>query len=174
MIPPVPYPSTYWVVPARFLAGDHPGDTDWQVLTPRLSALLGAGIRTFLDLTEEHEMNSYQRALRGMAEDRHIEITYVRIPIPDQSVPSVWTQRRILDVIDRSVADENPVFVHCFAGLGRTGTVAGCYLKRHGLATDEDVLHKIAELRRLTPAGREPSPQTLEQIRMVRHWKQGV
>lgn len=179
--PPAPLANTYWVRPGQFLAGEHPGDADEQVMKSRVSALINAGIRTFVDLTEESEISEdakpiagYYAALRSFAEDGRIEITYVRIPVPDRAVPSVWTLRRILDLVDRSMADENPVFVHCWAGRGRTGTVVGCFLKRHGLASDQDLIAKIAELRRFMPNGRDSSPHTPEQIRMVKTWKQGA
>jgi len=156
------------------LAGEHPAELNEEATKARLSALLAAGIRTFVDLTEEQEMKGYHGVLRSVAEDRQIDITFLRIPIPDGRVPSVWTLRCILDVIDGSVTDENPVFVHCFAGRGRTGTVVGCYLKRHGLARQQDVVAKIAELRRLMPIGHESSPHTHEQVRMVENWMEGV
>jgi protein-tyrosine phosphatase len=146
-----------------------------------LSALLEAGIRTFVDLTDEDEINEdakpvprYRALLRGLAAEQRTEITYLRVPIEDRGIPSVWTMRFLLDVIDRSMSDENAVFVHCWAGRGRTGTVVGCYLKRHGLADQQEVIQKIAALRRKMPCGTESSPHTLEQVRMVRHWKQGV
>ena len=130
---------------------------------------------TFVDLTDEREFApGYSALLRDLGEGRRIEITYVRFPIPDRSVPSVWTMRCILDIVDRSMADENPVFVHCVAGIGRTGTVVGCHLKRHRLATGQDVLAKISELRQFMPYASNPSLQTPEQIRMVQAWKNGA
>ncbi len=170
----VPYPNTYWVRPGQFLAGEHPGDLSEDILIARLSALLDAGIRTVLDLTEEREMEPYYYFLRDLAEERAVEVTYLRIPIPDRGVPPVGTLRCILDVIDRSVADDNAAFVHCFAGIGRTGTVVGCYLKRHGLATQDDVIKKIVQLRRFMPIGREDSPHTPQQVQMVENWKKGA
>jgi protein tyrosine/serine phosphatase len=173
-----PFPNSYWVSPNQLLAGEYPGDSEKEAATKRLCALLDAGIRTFIDLTDEDEINEdakpvppYRCLLRDVADERRIEVTYMRVPIPDRGIPSVWTLRCILDVIDRSVLDENAVFVHCWAGRGRTGTVVGCYLKRHGLANDKDVVEKIMELRKLMPSGRNSSPHTTEQIRMVQNWK---
>jgi hypothetical protein len=50
----------------------------------------------------------------------------------------------------------------------------GCYLKRHGLADEKDVIQKLAYLRRGTPNGKETSPHTDEQVRTVTNWKKGV
>ncbi len=126
--PAVPYADTFWVLPNQFLAGEHPTEHDEASTIATLNGRLDAGIRTFIDLTEEQEVKGYYRLLRTEAGSQRIAITFLRIPIPDQGVPSVWTLNCILDVIDRSVAATNPVFVHCFAGIGRTGTVVGCYL----------------------------------------------
>ena len=177
----VPFPNSYWVVTCQLLAGEYPGDADRDIAAKRLSLLLDAGIRTFIDLTDEDEINEdakpvpgYRALLRELSEQRRIEIPYARIPIQDRGIPSVWTLRCILDVIDRAVTDENPVFVHCWAGRGRTGTVVGGYLKRHDLATDQNVVEKIMELRCRMPNGRDDSPHTPEQLRMVKHWKKGA
>jgi len=169
---PVPYPNTYWVVPGRFLAGENPEVNDDQTLEENLSALLATGIRTFIDLTEEHELNGYAVTLRCLAEERGLEVTYLRIPIPDRSVPSAWTLRCILDLIDRSMADQRPAFVHCFAGIGRTGTVVGCHLRRHQRAVAKDVMTRIAELRQAMPIALEISPHAPDQVQMVEGWKE--
>lgn len=175
---PVPFPNCYWVTPGAFLAGEYPGDSDSVAANLRLGALLNAGIRTFIDLTEEEEINEnakpvppYWGTLKSLAGDRRIEITYLRIPIPDRGIPSVWTMRCVLDVVDRSINDENGVYVHCWAGRGRTGTVVGCYLKRHELATDINVVDIITEKRRLMPIGHASSPHTPHQVRFVKNWK---
>jgi protein-tyrosine phosphatase len=64
--------------------------------------------------------------------------------------------------------------VHSWAGSGRTGTVIGCYLKRHGIAGDADVISNLAQMPRGVPNGKEASPHAKEQVRMVSNWKKGV
>jgi protein-tyrosine phosphatase len=170
----VPLPNSYWVVPGRFLAGEHPVEISEEDTTTRLTALLDAGIRTFVNLTQVQEkMQNYSQLLRTMAAGRQVDVEIRRIPILDRSAPSPDTVSSILDLIDASVSEGKPVFVHCFAGIGRTGTIVGCYLQRHGNATAENVIAKISELRSLMPYGGEPSPHTPEQIELVRNWKAG-
>ena len=172
--PTVPLVNSYWVVPGRFLAGEHPGEVGKQTAPERLTALLSAGIRTFIDLTEEREADGYAFILRGLAEERGLEVTYLRIPIPDRGVPPAWTLRCILEVIDRSMRDERAAYVHCFAGIGRTGTVVGCHLRRHARAAPGAVVAGIAALRQGMIIGREASPHTPEQVQVVENWKEGT
>jgi predicted protein tyrosine phosphatase len=170
----VPFVNTYWVIPNQFLAGEHPVELDKCITVERLIALLDAGVRTFVNLTQEQEkMQNYPELLCSMATERRLEIKILQIPIPDRGIPSVELLKSILDAIDASLANKNPVFVHCFAGVGRTGTIVGCYLKRHGLAKEQDVIEKISGLRKLMPGGNEASPHTSEQIWIVKNWKVG-
>jgi protein-tyrosine phosphatase len=170
-----PIPESYWVLPERFLAGEYPGESEREMTRRRLRALIAGGIRTFIDLTEEHEaIPPYRGVLREVSEEESVETTYSNVPIEDRGVPSPSTLQCILDAIDRAIVDENPVYVHCWAGLGRTGTVVGCYLKRHGMAEDGDVIEKLAALRQGTPSGGVTSPDTKEQIRLVMSWKKGA
>jgi protein tyrosine/serine phosphatase len=171
----VPFENTYWVVRGQFLAGEHPVELSEDLTQARLTALLDAGVRTFMNLTEEREkMSGYADRLRALAAARGLEITVLPMPIPDRGIPSAELLRTILDAIDGSLADQQPVFVHCFAGVGRTGTVVGCHLKRHGRATAQNVLARIAELRKQMPGGNEASPHTPDQVQLVTHWPAGL
>ena len=79
---------------------------------------------------------------------------------------------RILDDLDAAIERGGVAYVHCWGGIGRTGTVVGCWLMRHGLEGD-DPIGRIAELRRDVSGASVASPQTSAQRAMVRAWKRG-
>ena len=56
--------------------------------------------------------------------------------------------------------------------LGRTGTIVGCWLVRHG-KDGGDAVARIASLRRGTPHASSPSPETPEQRRVIASWRRG-
>lgn len=157
-----PFPETYWVVTHKLLAGPYPGSRVAARAAERVSKFLDAGVTYFLDLTEVGELPPYRPLLMGKA-------AYRRIPIADFDVPAHRTMRQILDVIDRRVLTGDVVYVHCRAGLGRTGTVVGCYLVRHGLSGDA-ALREIRRLRQTTSFPGDPSPETRVQRRFVLAW----
>ena len=80
---------------------------------------------------------------------------------------------RTLDLVDRELGRGGTVYAHCWGGAGRTGTVVGCWLVRHGLYGD-GALAQIAALRAGSPALWLDSPQTGEQRAMVRGWAAGA
>jgi hypothetical protein len=61
--------------------------------------------------------------------------------------------------------------LHCWGGIGRTGTTVGCFLVRHGLEGNE-ALRQIAQWWQDVPKSRihPHSPETLEQANFVRDW----
>ena len=85
--------------------------------------------------------------------------------------PAAGYVMRILDDIDRARAEGDAAYVHCWGGVGRTGTVIGCWLVRHGL-DQGDPIARIAELR-ASIAGARPSPETPAQVALVRGWRRG-
>ena len=76
---------------------------------------------------------------------------------------------RILDLIDELLEAGERVYVHCLAGIGRTGTVVGCYLVRHGIPAADAVAH-LAELR-AARGRRDRSPEMPAQRAFVERWR---
>jgi len=78
----------------------------------------------------------------------------------------------ILDTLDASLAAGRKVYLHCFGGIGRTGTAVGCYLVRHG-KTGEQALSQLAEWWQAVPKHtRFPrSPEIDAQVQFILDWK---
>ena len=133
-----PHPNCYWLVPGRLLAGEHPGALDAAKVPERVDALLDAGIRQFIDLTEEGERPApYAATLRERSAAQGIRASHWRFAIRDLGVPAPALMRTILDTIHTAMVAGEPVYVHCWAGVGRTGTVVGCLLRESGLTAEE-------------------------------------
>jgi hypothetical protein len=169
-----PTSSSYWVVPGTLLAGAYPGNSDPDEHLQKVRVLVGAGIRTFMNLMEEGETNHagepfvpYQDLARRLCPG----VTCVRHPIRDLSAPTAADMTAVLNAIDESLNIGKPVYVHCWGGVGRTGTVVGCWLLRHRLAEPSNVLDVLMRLRQQDQEPRHRmSPETSEQQKFVRQW----
>jgi protein-tyrosine phosphatase len=158
-----PISGAYWVRPGQFLAGPYPGGWDETRARERLRALLAAGVDLFVDLTESGERDSYEPLLNDEAAKMSRRVEHIRLSIPDMDIPPAGDMVQILDTIDRAMLDNKTVYVHCMGGIGRTGTVVGCFLVRHGMSGEA----ALAEIARLLHAG---SPETPEQRAMILKW----
>jgi len=167
--------NTYWAIPDSILAGEYPGDRDPAKARAKLATFLDFGVRVFLDLTHAHELAPYEPHLRQLASERGLDVTYKRMPIRDVDVPrSPDEMRAILDELRACTRAGQPVYVHCWGGVGRTGTVIGCWLVEQG-ASGEEALSKLAQLWMGMSAEklrRKPhSPETEAQRQYVLNWK---
>jgi protein-tyrosine phosphatase len=113
----------------------------------------------------------YADALREQGRAIGAEIVCERHEIPDMTTPAPGQMVRILDAIDSALERDAPVYIHCWGGRGRTGTVVGCWLVRHGLARDgHHALQMIEQMRAALPDPAGPSPETRAQRAMVIQW----
>jgi protein-tyrosine phosphatase len=130
----------------------------------RLERFRSSGIELFVDLTEELEVEPYAHLVDGARHERR--------PIPDFGTTGTEAYRTTLDLVDEALAAGGRVYVHCLGGRGRTGTVVGCWLVRHGQDCG-DAIGRIAALRSGTPDASSPSPETAEQRRVIEDWRHG-
>ena len=169
-----PIPNSYVVPGTRLMAGEYPGHRDSREAGARLAALLDAGVRTFVDLTAPADaLEPYEPVLRRLPFGPDAE--RLSFPIKDVSITHAEGMCRILDAIDSALAADHAVYVHCWGGVGRTGTVVGCWLVRHGKTGDEAVAEVNRLFQFMTPkklAGHPVSPETGEQREMIRGWRE--
>lgn len=175
---PTPLPRCYWVVEELFLAGAYAGHAEPRDHKARVTGLWNAGMRTFINLIEEEERNPqgtpftrYDDLLRELAAEQEQRVAHLRFPIVDRHITTVDRMRSILDAIDLSISNQIPVYVHCFGGIGRTATVVGCWLLRHGLAKPDNVLSTVKTLRQADQArGTWRAPENDIQDDFVKNW----
>ena len=173
-----PLERCYWVVENLLLAGAYPGHPNSHAHKKRISGLWEAGMRTFINLMEEGETNNtgqafvrYDDVLRELALQNSDRVAHLRFPVPDTKITTVDRMRSILDAIDLSLDKRIPVYVHCFGGMGRTGTVICCWLLRHGLASKENVLSMLTTLRQADlQRATLPAPENQTQCKFVLDW----
>lgn len=147
------------IEPGRLIAGRHPCALGRDGAAHEVRDLLNEGVTLFLDLTHRGELEPYAALVTEPAR-------YLNRPIVDFSIPTQDALVAVLDEIDAELEAGGVVYVHCWAGCGRTGVVVGSWLVRHGVDPGE-ALRRVAEARGLG------CPQTLEQRIFVLDWERG-
>ncbi|MDB6080672.1 MAG: hypothetical protein JWO82_4419 [Akkermansiaceae bacterium] len=168
----------YPVEPGLF-AGEYPGSIHREVALERIRGLVAEGVTTFIDLTTEADaargLSPYREHLPPIAPDG-TQIIHHRFPIPDMSVPEgPQTMQSVLQLIESEMAAGRTCYVHCWGGIGRTGTAVACWLMERG-ATADEALARVQLLydTHMSPAKRARfphSPQDPSQHAYVRAWE---
>jgi atypical dual specificity phosphatase len=117
-----------WVEPDTLAASGIPLGAD------DLRSLSEQGIRAIVTLTEQP-----LTLFRSITQELFVQldITYLHIAVPDQRPPTLEQAHVMLRFIDLMSARRRPVLVHCYAGVGRTGTALHLYYMGRGMSYDE-------------------------------------
>jgi ADP-ribosylglycohydrolase len=164
-----PLPNSYWVIPGKLLAGEYPAARTVAETRNRLAKLLDAGIDCFVDLTAPEERIAYREILPD-------GVHYVRKAIRDHGLPEDPAHMaEIITTIEHALAANRRVYVHCRAGIGRTGMVVACLLIERGHSAEEALNEANRLWQRCARAREWPSiPETDEQVEYVRGWSRSA
>ncbi len=147
-----------------FFAGEYPGDKYGEKAEVKIKHMIHFGVKHFIDLTEEHELRPYQHLLPE-------GVTYNRFPIKDVSVPSSieWTHRLLNKITELKKLKDGYVYLHCWGGVGRTGTIVAChYARMMENPTLEDVLKALRNgFFNMPKSAYRKMPETREQIDFI-------
>ena len=127
-------PDIYWISGldgVRLGLMARPRSGDW--LEDEISGWARADVGAVVSLLESHEVRELGLTSESkLCAERNIE--FLSFPIPDRGTPH--SKRDVAELVDGLVArlqNGTAVTIHCRAGIGRTGLVAGCILSRLGM-----------------------------------------
>ena len=157
-------PSLNWVQgiePHRVALMPRPRGGEW--LSEEVAGWRDSGVALVLSLLEPVEV----RELELQAESKLCTaqgIQFLSFPIPDHGTPA--SSRELSDVLaqlHKELLSGKAVAIHCRAGIGRTGLVAGCLL--HMLHVPyEEIFHLLSRSRGLA------MPDTTAQVEWVERY----
>ncbi len=117
-----------WQIP-RVLAG-----TNRPEGLSDLQSLHKEGVRVLVSLTEEPLGNEEVKYLKET-----LKMRYFHFPVRDFKPPTKAQLEEFVELVRQCREEGTPVVVHCWAGVGRTGTFLAAYLISEGMSVNEAV-----------------------------------
>lgn len=98
--------------------------------------ILKQGVKSIVTMTED-----------SLPESWVVNIKYLHVPTEDYSAPDMEQIDEAVEFIRNRIESNEPVMVHCAAGVGRTGTILACYLVKYEKISAKIAIQKVRKER---------------------------
>ena len=98
--------------------------------------VIDQGVKSIVTIREEPLDSDYTN-----------NVNYFHVHSNDMGVPEFDDLVKTVDFIHDRIVNDEPVMVHCLAGLGRTGTILACYLIKYQKMSADEAVQKVREER---------------------------
>ena len=119
-----------WLIHNRLAGSGMPTSTS------ELDWVLKQGVKSIITMTEDPLPESWIK-----------DVKYLHVPTEDLSAPDMEKIDQAVEFIYKGIRNNEPVMVHCAAGIGRTGTILACYLVKYQKMSISDAIEKVRKER---------------------------
>jgi len=168
-----PTDASNWVLLGRVIAGSYPGDLKPEKANDKVKAILTSGITTFVCLQTETELKRFHPYKNLVEEQKKLlgnttNIEFVNFQIPDTSVASDKAVKPFIESLIKRLVNNEILYIHCWGGHGRTGTIIALLLGRLYPITPDQALYLTNAFHDMRVTQNASSPQTPDQFEQVR------
>ena len=107
-----------------------------QTSIDEIQWIIDQGVKSIVTVREEPLDNEWIK-----------DVNYLHVPSNDMGVPEFVDLVSAVDFIRGRITNNEPVMVHCLAGLGRTGTILASYLVKYQKMSADEATKKVREER---------------------------